>query len=122
VQQQTVIPQLRITNARRSLKFYVEGLGFTVDWEHQFEPGFPLFFQLTRSGQTIFLTEHAGDCEVCGAVYFVVPDVDLCFAEFSGRGVLPAKHPADMPWGTREMVLIDPDGNRLRYATEASTT
>ncbi len=43
MQKQTVIPQLRITNASRSLEFYVNGLGFTVDWEHQFEPGFPLF-------------------------------------------------------------------------------
>ena len=56
MQQQTVIPQLRITNASRSLAFYVDGLGFAVDWKHQFEPGDPLFFQLTRAGQTIFIT------------------------------------------------------------------
>jgi len=93
VRTQTVIPQLRITNARRSLAFYVEGLGFAVDWEHQFEPGFPLFMQLTRKGQTIFLTEHTGDCEVGGAVYLVVPDVDHCFAEFSARGVVPTEPP-----------------------------
>ncbi|RQP21404.1 bleomycin resistance protein [Piscinibacter terrae] len=118
---QTVIPQLRITDARRSLEFYVRGLGFTVDWEHQFEPGFPLFMQLTRSDQTIFLTEHTGDCEVGGAVYFVVPDVDDCFAEFSSRGVLPVERPANTPWDTREMVLRDPDGNRLRFASEFSS-
>lgn len=115
---QTVIPQLRITNARRSLAFYVDGLGFTVDWTHQFEPGFPLFMQLTRAGQTIFLTEHTGDCEVGGAVYFVVPDVDQCFTEFGTRGVVPMQPPADTPWGTREMLLRDPDGNRLRFACE----
>jgi hypothetical protein len=22
-----------------------------------------------------------------------------------------------MPWGTREMAIMDPDGNRLRFAT-----
>ena len=121
VRQQTVIPQLRITSARRSLAFYVDGLGFTVDWEHRFEPGFPLFMQLTRLGQTIFLTEHTGDCEVGGAVYFVVPDVDRCFAEFSGRGILLAEPPTDTSWGTREMVVRDPDGNHLRFASEASS-
>lgn len=118
--QQTVVPQLRITSARRSLEFYVHGLGFTVDWEHQFEPGFPVFMQLTRSAQTIFLTEHTGDGEVGGAVYFVVPDVDHCFAEFSRRGVAPSAPPADTPWGTREMLIQDPDGNRLRFANQAS--
>lgn len=113
---QSVIPQFRITDARRSLAFYVDGLGFTVDWEHRFEPGFPLFAQLTRAGQSIFLTEHAGDCEVGGAAYFVVPDVDACYELFVARGVVPSGPPADMPWGPREMVVTDPDGNRLRFA------
>jgi catechol 2,3-dioxygenase-like lactoylglutathione lyase family enzyme len=122
MQLQTVIPQLRITSAPRSLEFYVNGLGFAVDWQHQFEPGFPLFMQLTREGQTIFLTEHIGDCAVGGAVYFLVPDVDRCFAEFSGRGVSPTAPPADTPWGTREMLATDPDGNRLRFASEAPPT
>jgi catechol 2,3-dioxygenase-like lactoylglutathione lyase family enzyme len=115
---QTVIPQLRILDAQRSLSFYVDGLGFTVDWEHRFEPGFPLFMQLTRAGQTLFLTEHAGDCEVGGAVYLIVPDVDACHAQFSRRGVAAMEVPADTPWGTREMLLRDPDGNRLRFASE----
>lgn len=114
---QTVIPQLRMTDARKSLPFYVQGLGFTVDWQHQFEPGFPLFLQLTRAGQTIFLTEHTGDCQVGGAAYFIVPDVDACYRDFDARGVARTEGPQDTPWGTREMVVVDPDGNRLRFAT-----
>lgn len=115
---QTVIPQLRITNAERSLAFYIDGCGFVVDWKHQFEPGFPLFVQATREGQTIFLTEHSGDCQVGGAVYFVVPDAWSCFAEFSSKGITAANLPANTPWGTCEFVLTDPDGNRLRFASE----
>ncbi len=114
---QTVTPQLRITDAKRSLAFYVDGLGFKVDWEHQFEPGLPLFMQLTRANQSIFLTEHAGDCSVGGAVYFVVPDVDACYQEFTSRGISPSEAPEDAPWGAREMMLVDPDGNRLRFAS-----
>ena len=117
---QTVIPQLRMTHAPRSLAFYVDALGFNIDWQHQFEPGFPLFLQLTREGQTIFLTGHAGDCQPGGAVYFRVPDVDACFAAFSSKGIAPHMPPEDMPWGSREMRLIDPDGNRLRFASEKS--
>jgi uncharacterized glyoxalase superfamily protein PhnB len=114
---QTVIPQFRITDARRSTAFYVDGLGFTIDWEHRFEPGFPVFMQLTRAEQSIFLTEHAGDCKVGGAAYFVVPDVDACHKEFVARGVVSTEPPADTPWGPREMVVTDPDGNRLRFAS-----
>ena len=73
---QRVFPQLRMTNWKRTRAFYVDGLGFSVDWEHRFEPGLPVFAQLTRDGLSLFLTEHAGDCQVGGAAYFVVDDVD----------------------------------------------
>jgi catechol 2,3-dioxygenase-like lactoylglutathione lyase family enzyme len=114
---QTVIPQLRSTSMAASLPFYRDGMGFAVDWQHQFEPGFPLFLQLTRQGQTIFLTEHAGDCQVGGAIYFKVDDVDACARDFTQRGIVAVDGPEDTPWGTREMSLLDPDGNRLRFAT-----
>jgi len=113
---QTVIPQLRMIDAERSLPFYTDGLGFEIDWKHQFEPGFPLFVQLTRAGQTIFLTEHTGDCEPGGAAYFLVPDVDALYEDIQARGVVKPRRPGDTPWGTREMGIIDPAGNRLRFA------
>ena len=114
---QTVIPQLRMLSAAISRPFYENGLGFSVDWQHQFGPGFPLFLQLTRAGQTLFLTEHAGDCHVGGTVYFKVTDVDALFREFIGRGVVRPEPASNTPWGTREMSFMDPDGNRLRFAT-----
>ena len=114
---QTVIPQLRMRHADTTLPFYVQGLGFVVDWEHRFESGFPLFAQLTRDGQTIFLTEHGGDCEVGGAVYFIVEDVDALHRAFSAANVPIEQPPHDTEWGSREMRLRDPDGNRLRFAT-----
>ena len=77
---QRVFPQLRMTNWQRTRAFYVDGLGFSVDWEHRFEPGLPVFAQLTRDGLSLFMTEHAGDCQVGGAAYLVVDDVDACFA------------------------------------------
>lgn len=113
---QRVFPQLRITDWQPARAFYVNGLGFTVDWEHRFEPGFPVFAQLTRDGLSLFLTEHAGDCQVGGAAYFVVDDVDALFRAIRGRGVTPHEPPQDTPWHTREMTVVDPDGNRLRFA------
>jgi catechol 2,3-dioxygenase-like lactoylglutathione lyase family enzyme len=113
---QRVFPQLRITNWKRTHQFYVDGLGFSVDWEHRFEPGFPVFAQLTREGLSLFLTEHSGDCQVGGAAYFVVDDVDALHAEIRSRGLQPKETPANTPWGTREMTILDPDGNRLRFA------
>jgi catechol 2,3-dioxygenase-like lactoylglutathione lyase family enzyme len=40
---QRVFPTLRITDYEKSKSFYVEGLGFDIDWEHRFEPDLPGF-------------------------------------------------------------------------------
>jgi catechol 2,3-dioxygenase-like lactoylglutathione lyase family enzyme len=117
---QRVYPQLRMTKWDRSRAFYVDGLGFSVDWEHRFEPGFPVFAQLTRQGLSLFLTEHAGDCQVGGAAYFVIDDVDSMFTEIRRRGIQPAEPPTDTEWNAREMTVVDPDGNKLRFSTPVS--
>lgn len=115
---QTVIPVLRITNAATCLPFYTQGLGFTVDWEYRHEPDFPLFAQLTREGQSIFLTEHADDCQVGGAVHFFVPRVDECYRAFNATGHVRASPPLNTVWKTRDLLIIDPDGNRLTFSTD----
>lgn len=115
---QGVTPQFRIKDAQASLAFDVDGLGFSVDWEHRFGPGMPVFMQVSRDGIALFLSEHAGDAKFGGTAYLVVPDVDARHRELVARG-LALGAPQDTPWGTREMVATDPDGNRLRFATGA---
>jgi uncharacterized glyoxalase superfamily protein PhnB len=113
---QLVTPQLRSTNWERTRAFYVDGLGFTVEWIHQFEPGFPVFAEVNLDGRSLFLTEHKGDCQVGGAAYILMDDVDAFYRTIADRGVRVAEPPEEAPWGVREMMVIDPDGNRLRFA------
>jgi len=119
---QRVTPQLRMTDWKRSRSFYEDGLGFTVDWTHQFEKDFPVFAQMTRDGMSIFLTEHSGDCKVGGAVYFIIDNVDEYYKEIINRGIKTVESPADTEWNTREMVIIDPDGNRLRFSNPVNNS
>ena len=114
--QQYVFPQLRVRDWKRAHQFYVEGLGFQVDWTHQFEAGFPVFAQVSREGRALFLTEHAGDCEPGGAAYLVLDDLDAFYHEVLQRGIVQPEPPSEAPWGRREMHLLDPDGYRLRFA------
>jgi len=113
---QAVVPTLRITNYERGKSFY-ERLGFTVEWEHRFEPGFPVFMSIVRDGMTLFLTEHAGDCQPGGLVHFYVADVDAWYAEFRQKGVPVHEPPNDDLPGIRMMTVVDPDGNQLRFCT-----
>ena len=114
---QQVVPALRITNYERSKAFYVDGLGFQVDWEHRFEPRFPVFMSISRDGMEFFLTEHRGDCEPGGLVHLYVPDVDAWHAEFVGRGVPVHDPPSETIEGLRDMTIVDPDGNKIRICT-----
>ncbi len=116
--EQRVIPALRITNYERSKAFYVEKLGFRVEWEHRFKPHFPVFLSVVRDGMQLFLTEHAGDCQVGGLVHFLISDVDAWYREFTDKGVAVSDPPND-DLGFRNMTVTDPDGNQLRFMVPA---
>src|SRR3989442_5926837 len=113
---QRVFPQLRVTNWKRTRAFYVDGLGFTVDWEHRFEPGLPVFAQLTRDSLSLFLTEHTGDCQPGGAAYLVLDDVDALLREIGGRGITPAEAAGDTEWHARATTGVAPHLNELRIS------
>ena len=117
---QTVVPALRITNYERSRKFYIEGLGFKVNWEHRFAPHLPVFMEVERDGLQFYLTEHAGDCQVGGLIHLYVPDVDTWHVELKGRGVPLHRRPANTLPGLRDMTVVDPDGNQIRLITRLS--
>ncbi|WP_228973021.1 glyoxalase superfamily protein [Streptomyces sp. DH12] len=103
-----VIPILRVADADTAVRWY-ERLGFTRQWEHRFEPGFPAFVEVARGRARLFLSEHAGDARPDTLVYLRRDDVDTVAADFG----LPV---AELPWA-REVELRDPDGNRLRVGT-----
>lgn len=63
-------PVLRIFDEAKAREFYVDYLGFVVDWEHRYEPGLPLYFQVSRAGLCLHLSEHHGD-GTPGSVVFV---------------------------------------------------
>ena len=117
--EQRVVPALRITDYERSKAYYVETLGFTVDWEHRFEPHFPVFMSVVRDGMQIYLTQHSGDCQVGGLVHFVILDVDAWHSEFRERGASVTEAP-NTDLGFRNMTITDPDGNQLRFMEPSS--
>jgi catechol 2,3-dioxygenase-like lactoylglutathione lyase family enzyme len=116
---QRVIPTLRITDYERSKSYYGGALGFTIEWEHRFEPHFPVFLSVIRDGMRLYLSQHRGDCQVGGLVHFVIPDVDGWHAEFRESGATISEAPND-DLGFRNMTVVDPDGNHLRFMVPSS--
>ena len=114
----TTTPILRIFDEAKAREFYVGFLGFRVDWEHRFEPDLPLYAQVSRDGCVLHLSEHHGDASPGAAVRIETSDLDAFHAELTAKRYTYARPGIEeMPWGTREMSVKDPFGNRLTFTT-----
>lgn len=113
----SVKPVFRIFDIEKALAFYVDWLGFTVDWEHRYEENFPLYMQVSMDDIVFHLSEHHGDA---------TPG-SKAFVEFTGS--LPAYHRQlidknykynkpgleEAPWGGQYVQVIDPFGNTILF-------
>jgi hypothetical protein len=109
------VPILRIFAVDKAKEFYLDFLGFALDWEHRFEAGLPLYAQVSRSGLTLHLSEHHGDASPGATVFVAMRGVDAFRRELIGKKYAYARPGvADMPWG-RVLEVADPFGNRLRF-------
>ena len=109
-------PILRIFDEAKAREFYVGYLGFRIDWEHRFAPGMPLYLQVSRDGCVLHLSEHHGDACPGATLRIATEDIDDLQRELQQKryGYAHATIEA-MPWGSRDMSLRDPFGNRLIF-------
>lgn len=115
-------PILRSFDEAKAREFYVQFLGFQVDWDHRFEPRLPLYLQVSRDACVLHLSEHHGDACPGAALRIQVDDIDALHAELMARAygfARPVLH--DMPWGSRDFTVTDPFGNRLTFTNAIST-
>ncbi|MBO3732978.1 glyoxalase superfamily protein [Glycomyces niveus] len=110
------VPILRIFSEAKAREFYLDYLGFRVAWEHRFEPGMPLYLQVERGRTVLHLSEHHGDGSPGAAVFVPLTGLDAFRRELAAKDY-PYLNPGveDVPWGAREMTLVDPFGNTLRF-------
>lgn len=115
-----ITPILRIFDAARAREFYVDFLGFNVDWEHRFEDGMPIYLQISKDTCILHLTEHHGDCSPGAAVRIDTDQLDAFQRQLLAKGYKYARPGIEQtPWGSREMSIIDPFGNRLTFTSAA---
>ncbi len=116
------IPILRIFDEAKATEFYVEFLGFTVDWRHRFENGLPLYMQISKDGCILHLSEHHGDSCPGAALRIETPELEA-FQQALLAKQYPYARPGieDTPWGSRDMSIRDPFGNRLTFTDAIHT-
>lgn len=109
-------PIFRSFDEEKARAFYLDYLGFSVDWEHRFHEGAPLYMQIRLGEAVLHLSEHHGDATPGSAIRIECSDIDELLAalqakeyRFANPGIL------DQSWGCREIILTDPFGNRVVF-------
>lgn len=114
------IPVLRSFDESKAREFYVDFLGFKVDFEHRFDIDFPLFMQVSRGGCILRLSEHHGDACPGSAVTISVQNVETLCLELRDKAYKYAKPTTEKtPWGAMETTVVDPFGNRITFSQRA---
>ena len=104
-------PIFRVASVRASIEYYVNALGFKVNWETPAG-----FASVSRDKCIIFLCEN--DQGHPGAWAWIgVHDTDSLAAEMRAKGA-KIRHPPTNYYWAYEMQVEDPDGNVLRFGSD----
>jgi catechol 2,3-dioxygenase-like lactoylglutathione lyase family enzyme len=120
---QPAVPVLRVLDAGPAREFYVDYLGFVVEWEHRFERDLPLYVRVRRGRTVLDLSEHHGDGTGGAVVWVPVADVRALHAELQARPH-PRLRPGivdDAPGGPT-LEVTDPFGNSVRFCQVRSSS
>jgi hypothetical protein len=108
------IPILRIFDIVKAREFYVDYLGFAIDWEHRFSADAPLYMQVSRGNLVLHLSEHHGDGTPGSAVYIETWGVRKLHAELQSKHYPYLKPGIGVDEIGTCITLVDPFGNTLR--------
>lgn len=107
-----VIPILRIFDYAKAIEFYIQWLGFTIDWEHTYGKNFPIYMQVSYKHITLHLSEHHGDCVPGAGVY-----IEFLNLKDYHKGLVEKNYKYNKPGLGKDLCMdvIDPFGNRLSF-------
>ncbi|MBN8570923.1 MAG: VOC family protein [Ignavibacteria bacterium] len=112
-----VKPIFRIFDYNKAVEFYVDFLGFKIDWENRGDDGkAPVYMQVSRGDVTLHLSEHHGDASPGSNIFVEYKDVMEYNKELVDKKYKYNRPGVDeMPWGALEMKVHDPFGNRISF-------
>ncbi|WP_422769291.1 glyoxalase superfamily protein [Plantactinospora sp. WMMC1484] len=119
------IPVLRIFAVAPALEFYVDFLGFTLDFGGpNAGPGTAYYGQVSRHDTTLHLAETAYDAGQGATVFLWIDGIDELRERLNQRRTeVPVWGPAvwtpeveQAQWDGRVLTVADPFGNHLRFS------
>jgi uncharacterized glyoxalase superfamily protein PhnB len=111
------VPEIPTADVEKAAAYYVNTLGFTLDWGND-EGGIA---GVSRENCRLFITNHAfrESYGNIGPTLFWLnlsskTEVDELFAEWQAAHANIVSEPEDKPWKLREFTAADLDGNLIR--------
>lgn len=111
------VPEIPAANVDSAVAYYVDTLGFTLDWGGE-EGGIA---GISSEDCRLFITNAAFRERIGNAGPVVVwlnlrskAEVDALFAQWKAARARIISEPEDKPWKLREFIAADLDGNLLR--------
>jgi catechol 2,3-dioxygenase-like lactoylglutathione lyase family enzyme len=114
------VPTFRIFSLDKAREFYLDFLGFKIEWEHRSAPDAPVYMQVARGELKLHLSEHHGDGTPGSVVYVYMTGVRDLHRELNDKNYRH-NHPGlqHQDWGMIEMTVTDPFNNRITFAEPA---
>jgi predicted enzyme related to lactoylglutathione lyase len=110
---ENITPILCVNSVRDSIRYYVDVLGFAVDWGDD-DP--TEMASISRDDKTLMLCQR--DQGNPGTwVWIGVQDIEPLYQQYVARGAKFLEPPTNYPWAY-EMKVIDPDGHVLRFGSD----
>ena len=110
------IPVLRIFDVAKAKEFYIDWLGFKLDWEHQFEPNTPYYMGISREEIQFHLSEHYGDGTPGSLVFIECSQIESFFQELQSRPYKYYRPSLEKTfYDTLCVDVKDPFGNKLSF-------
>lgn len=116
-----VIPILRIFDYKKTIEFYIDWLGFIIDWEHRFEENTPVYVQVSKDGIVFHLSEHHGDASPGAKIFIWCSGLKEYHQELISK-----KYKYNRPgieetfYGSWCVQVHDPFGNRISFNEKRS--
>lgn len=112
------VPILRMFDEAKAREFYLEFLGFGVEFEHRFAANLPLYLGIERAGLKLHLSEHHGDASPGSTVFVPMQGIEALRDELAAKGYRYGRPEiVEQDWG-RLLEVYDPFGNRIRFCQD----
>lgn len=115
------IPVFRMLNEAQARQFYLDYLGFEIDWESRFSPTSPLYMQIHLGAAILHLNGHANDETPASEVHIPVLGLQHYCDDLNSKKLgYPEAIAVDPRYQGRntDLNLYDPFGNRLVFCSQ----